>query len=80
MKRFAFILALLSIAAFGCKQQFWTFLPQQEDETIAVSEPPKEEPRTGPPKIEPAPEPIDPKVEPETPKQVILILGIDGMD
>jgi hypothetical protein len=79
MKRLAFILSLLSIAAFGCKQQFWTFLPQPEDETIAVSEPPKNEP-TEPPKIEPAPEPDEPKVEPETPKQVILVLGIDGMD
>jgi hypothetical protein len=72
MKRLLPILLLLGFAAIGCKQQFWTFIPQPEDETVAVVDKPVEKP------VE---KPIEKPVEtPETPKQVILILGIDGMD
>lgn len=80
MKKLALILSLLSIAAFGCKQQCWTFIPQPEDETVAVTDKPTEKPVEKPPE-EPVEKPIEKPIEtPETPKQVILILGIDGMD
>jgi hypothetical protein len=72
MTKLAFVLSLLSITAFGCKQQFWTFIPQPENETVAVVDKPTEKPVEKPDE-----KPVEP---PETPKQVILILGIDGMD
>jgi hypothetical protein len=72
MKKLAFILGLLSVATFGCKSQFWTFLPQPEAETVAVTDRPVEKPPEEPGEKPPEPE--------TTPKQVILILGIDGMD
>ena len=68
MKKFIPTIALLSLLALGCKQQFWTFLPDAPDNTVAVSQPANNQP-------EPEPTP-----EPETPKHIIFVLGIDGMD
>lgn len=76
MKKLAFILTLFSIAAFGCQQQFWTFIPQPEDEPVAVADKPVEKPPDNSEET-----PVEKPVEPaETLKQVVLILGIDGMD
>jgi len=76
MKLLALILALLSITAFGCKHQYWTMVSSEEGETVAVVDQPE---NTEPEIKQPEPEP-EPDVEPPTPKQIIFILGIDGMD
>ena len=75
MKRIAFIIALLGVAITGCQSQYWTFLPDAENDTVAVVDQPEPEPE--PPVIEPVEKPPEPAV---TPKQVIFVLGIDGMD
>jgi hypothetical protein len=69
------ILVLLVLALAGCKHEYWTIVPDDGGRTVAVSEPTPE------PQPTPEPEPTtEPQVEPPTPKQVIFILGIDGMD
>lgn len=64
------VFAALALMLFGCKHQYWTMVSPEEGETVAASE-------TTP---EPGIKQPEPEVTPPTPKQVIYILGIDGMD
>ena len=73
------ILMFLALAAFGCKHEYWTFVPGDEGETVAVVDKPEPEPEVKEPEVK-EPEVKEPEVEPPTPKEIIFILGIDGMD
>lgn len=91
MKQLLFTLALLAaVAVSACKHQYWTIVPGNDADTVAVVD---NEP--GPVKPEPAqpqpaqPEPVkpepnqpdpEPQPEPVAPKEIIFVLGIDGMD
>jgi hypothetical protein len=77
MKKLACILVLFALAATGCKQQYWIF-NNTEPEVVAVVDTRPDAPQPEAP--DPEPEPDKPVVEPETPKEVIYILGINGMD
>ncbi len=65
MRYTLFIVALLALFTAGCKYQYWTFIPNNDPVMVANTEP----------QPEPEPEP-----EPQTPKEIIYVLGIDGMD
>jgi hypothetical protein len=65
MKYLIAILALVTLAAAGCKHQYWTILGDTGAEPVIVAD---------------TPEPEQPKPEAQAPKEVIFILGIDGMD
>jgi hypothetical protein len=65
MRYTLFFAALLALFTAGCKNQYWTFIPNEDPVMVANTEP------------EPQPEP---DVEPQAPKQIIFVLGIDGMD
>lgn len=78
MKKFALMLALIALAAAGCKQQYWIF-NTTEPEVVSVVDTRPDAPQPEAPDPE-QPDPEKPVVEPETPKEVIYILGINGMD
>ena len=88
MKQLLFTLALLAAAMVSaCKHQYWTFVPDNETDTVAVvdNESDNEPVKPGPVQPEPVkPEPSQPEPKPEpepvAPKEIIFVLGIDGMD
>ena len=89
MKQLLFTLALLAaVAVSACKHQYWTIVPGNEADTVAVvdNEPVKPEPvqpePVKPEPVTPEPNQPDPKPVPEpvAPKEIIFVLGIDGMD
>jgi hypothetical protein len=63
MRYTLFFAALLALFTAGCKNQYWTFIPNEDPVMVANTEPEPE-----------------PDVEPQAPKQIIFVLGIDGMD
>lgn len=76
MKRLLPILLLLSFAAAGCKSSQWTFSKNWGGGQATPTDP-----RPDPaPRPQPEPAPPGPKPEPQTPKDVIFVLGINGMD
>ena len=75
MKKTAFVIALFGLVLFGCKHQYWTIIDSDEGETVAVVDQPEPKPEV----VQPEPE-SEPEVTPPTPKQIIFILGVDGMD
>ncbi|MBX3472767.1 MAG: hypothetical protein KF754_00080 [Planctomycetes bacterium] len=73
MKRLVPILVLLLLAAAGCQSSQWTWSKQW-----GGGQPAQVLPEHGPqPKPEPEPKPEE---QPQTPKDVIFVLGINGMD
>ncbi len=87
MKQLVFTLALLAaVAVSACKHQYWTIVPGNDADTVAVVDKPDDtDPKPEPVKPEPVkPEPNQPDPEPEpepvAPKEIIFVLGIDGMD
>lgn len=78
MRRLLPILLLVLVASAGCKGTQWTFSKNWGGGQPA-SNAPQPEPKPEP-KPEPAPDKPQPKPEPESPKDVIFVLGIDGMD
>jgi hypothetical protein len=66
------VLLLGSLALLGCKREYWTI--GDWNEPPAIRQTTKPEPHTEP-KSEPEPEtPAQP------PKEIIYVLGVDGMD
>jgi hypothetical protein len=49
------------LVAAGCKNQYWTFIPNDEPLITANTDP-------------------EPDTPAESPKEIIFVLGIDGMD
>ena len=76
MKKLALTIAVFGLFMLGCQHQYWTITESEESETVTVSET-TPEPEVEQPEVEPEPEP---EVEPPTPKEIIFILGVDGMD
>lgn len=84
MKRFWLSCAvLLLLATSACKETYWTFVSRGGGEIARADQPANVPP---PPVNPPAPEPAPAKPEPATPaqpvtpKDIIYVLGIDGMD
>lgn len=75
MKALIPLLAFAALLSFGCKHQYWTMVDSGGGETAAIVDQPLPEPEV----TDPQPEP-EPEVEPQAPKQIIFILGINGMD
>ena len=83
MRILALLVVTLALVSFGCKHEHWTLLPSQADDTVAVvdnepapqveNEPQPEQP------VEPE-QPAEPEPPAETAKEIIFILGVDGMD
>jgi hypothetical protein len=65
MKYASAILVLFALVFAGCKHQYWTILGDTGAEPVIVAD---------------TPEPEQPEPEAQAPKEVIFILGIDGMD
>lgn len=76
MKRLA-IIAALAISLCGCKHQYWTITESPESEPIPAADQPAPQPEKPPEVQQPEPE-AEP--EPQPAKEVIFVLGIDGMD
>ncbi len=71
---------MLMLATSACKETYWTFLNRGGGEVARVNEPVVPEPQPVKPEPQPAkPEPA-PSPDPVTPKDIIYVLGIDGMD
>ncbi|MBX3460423.1 MAG: hypothetical protein KF696_10760 [Planctomycetes bacterium] len=69
MRYAAHILVFAALLLAGCKGQFWVW--QQSPELIFAEEEAEHE--------QPKPEP-EPDQPPQAPKEIIFVLGIDGMD
>lgn len=69
MKNVLCILAFTALLLAGCKSGNWVW-QQKEDPIIAANNAPETDPEP-----EPEREP-----EPQAPKEIIFVLGIDGMD
>lgn len=81
MRQLLFMLAVLAAVAVGaCKHQYWTIVPGSEADTVAVVD--KQPEPVAPEPAKPEPSQPDPKPVPEpiAPKEIIFVLGIDGMD
>jgi len=72
MKNFA-ILLLLVLGLAGCKHQYWTITESPATEPVPVTDQPAPQP-------DKLPEVKQPEPEPQPAKEVIFVLGIDGMD
>lgn len=78
MKKLALVIAACGLFLFGCKHQYWTMVDSGGGQSVAVAET-TPEPEVKDPEVA-EPEVKEPEVEPPTPKEIIFILGIDGMD
>lgn len=78
MKKFA-ILILLVLGLAGCKHEYWTITESPESEPIPAADQPAPQPDKPPEVKQPEPEP-EPEPKPQPAKEVIFVLGIDGMD
>ncbi|MBK8207421.1 MAG: hypothetical protein IPK87_11640 [Planctomycetes bacterium] len=74
MRTLTVILALATLVLAGCKSQYWVWA--EKDEPIIAA---NDTPENAPP-VEPAPDQPEPEPEPQAPKEIIFVLGIDGMD
>lgn len=78
MKRLA-IVAVFALGLCGCKHQYWTITDSPETEPVAAADQPAPQSEKPPEVTQPEPEP-GPAPEPQPAKQVLFVLGIDGMD
>ncbi|MCC7509476.1 MAG: hypothetical protein IT464_08885 [Planctomycetes bacterium] len=70
MRIFAAILGMAVLVLAGCKSQYWVWA--EKDEPIIAA--------NNTPRVEPQPDDPEPEPEPQAPKEIIFVLGIDGMD
>lgn len=83
MKRLVPFLLLILVAAAGCKSSQWTFSKDWGGGEPAPTQPKPEPARPAPvvtPQVEKTPEPEPQPVPAPAPKDVIFVLGINGMD
>lgn len=73
------IFALAALALAGCKHQYWSITDSAGAEPIPATDQPEPQPDKPPEVTQPEAEP-EPVPEPQPAKEVIFVLGIDGMD